>query len=64
MLSNPAWVDGFSDIGVGPAGTNHSLVRSACLCPVLQGLAQSSDDRGDVARADIAASAGARRSDR
>jgi hypothetical protein len=44
----------FSDIGVGSGGTSRSLVRSAFFCPVLQRPAQSSDDRGDVARADIA----------
>jgi Protein of unknown function (DUF433) len=55
----------FSDIGVGSGGTSCSLVRrTAVLCPVLHGLAHASDDRGDVARADIAASAGAQRPDR
>jgi hypothetical protein len=53
----------FSDIGVGSGGTRRSLVRSAYRCRVLQGLTQSRDDRGDVTRADIAASAGARRAD-
>jgi DNA-binding CsgD family transcriptional regulator len=54
-------INRFFDIGVGSRGTSRCLVRSAFRCRVLQGLAQSSDDRGDVARADIAASAGARR---
>ncbi len=54
----------FPDIGVGFGGTRRGLVRSAYRGRVLQGLAQSSDDRGDVPRADMAASAGARRADR
>src|SRR6266851_6334774 len=54
---------GFSDIGVGSGRTSRSLVWSAFCCRVLQGLPQSIDDRGNVARADIAASASASRSD-
>ena len=53
-----------SDIGVGSGGTSRGLVRSAFRCRILQGLAQSSDDRCDAARAHIAASAGARCPDR
>jgi len=53
----------FSDIGVGSGRTSRSLVWSAFCCRVLQGLPQSIDDRGNVARADIAASASASRSD-
>jgi hypothetical protein len=48
----------------GSGGTGRIPVRSALCCRVLQCLAQSSDDRGDVARANVAASAGARRPDR
>src|ERR1700730_9759446 len=48
----------------GSAGTGCSLARSALRFAVLQGPAELIDDRSDAARADLAASAGARRSDR
>jgi hypothetical protein len=41
----------------GPEAPARSLVRSVFLWRVLQGLAQSSGDHSDVARADLAASA-------
>jgi hypothetical protein len=49
---------------VGSGGTGRSQVLPAFLCPVLQGAAQPIDERGDVARADIAASTSTRRRDR
>jgi len=71
MANTDALVDADDDrrngsptLAWGPEGTSRGLVRPAFRCRILQGLAQSSDDRCDAARAHIAASAGARCPDR